>query len=79
MGRYLPTYRVQQSPLVWGQTSRHGRLLLKEGGNFTVSRLDNSWTPRDFEHNVGNHEGLLVASHEKGRHRICQRMHHMPV
>ena len=79
MGCYLPAYRVQRHPLVWGQTSCHGRLLLKEGGNFTVSRLDNSQTPRNFEHNMGNREGLLVASHEKGCQRIRQRMHHMPV
>ena len=28
---------------------------------------------------MGNHKRLLVASHEKGRHQVCQRMHHMPV
>ena len=34
-----PGIRSRSHPLqlVWGQTSRHGRLLLKEGGNFIVS------------------------------------------
>ena len=62
-----------------GQASRCGRLLLKEGGNFTVSRLDNSQTPRNLKHDVGNCEGLLVASNEEGRCRIRQRLHHMPI
>ena len=68
MGHHLPTHRIQRSSLVRGQISHHGRLLLKEGGNFTISPLDHSRTPWNFEHNVGNREGLLVASHEKGRH-----------
>ena len=76
---HLSNHPVRWPPLVWGQTSRHGRLLLKEGGNFIVSRLNNGRTPRNFEHNMGNRKGLLVASHEEGCHRICQRMHHMSV
>ena len=68
MGNHLSAHSIWQSPLVWGQTSRRGRLLLKEGGKFTVSRLNNGWTPWNFVHNMGNREGLLVASNEE-RHR----------
>ena len=79
MGNHLSTNPIGWPPLVWGQTSRHGRLLLKKGGNFTISQLNNSWTPQNLEHNVGNHKGLLVANDEEGCHRIHQRMQHMPV
>ena len=66
MGDHLSTNPVQLSSLVWRQTSRHGRLLLKEGGNFTIPQLDDGRTPRNFEHNLGNRERLLVASNEEG-------------
>ena len=79
MGDHLSTYPNRRAPLVWRQTSRHGRLLLKEGGNFTVSRLNNGRTPWNFEHNMGNRKRLLVASNEEGCHRVRQRLHHMPI
>ena len=79
MGNHLPINPIRWPLLVWGQTSHHGRLLLKEGGNFTISRLCDSWTPQNFEHNVGNHMGLLVANDEKGHHQIRKRMYHVPV
>ena len=79
MGHHLPTYRIRRPPLVQGQTSRHGRLFLEEGGNFTLSRLNNGRTPRNLEHNMGNREGLLVASNEEGRYQIRQRLHLVPI
>ena len=79
MGHHLSTHRVRRSLLVQGQTSCHGRLLLKEGGNFTISRLNNGRTPRNLKYNMGNSEGLLVASNEKGRYQIHQRLHHVSI
>ena len=79
MGNHLPAHSDRWSPLVWRQTSHHGRLLLKKGGNFTISRLNNGRAPRNFKHNMGNRKGLLVASHEEGCHPIRQRMYHMPI
>ena len=48
--KWATMYPLKQlrSLLVWGQTSHHGRLLLKEGGNFTISWLINSRTPRNI-------------------------------
>ena len=66
MGDHLPTYTSRRPLLVWRQTSCHGRLLLEEGGNFTISRLNNSQTSWNLQHNVGNRERLLVASNEEG-------------
>ena len=79
VGNYLSTHAIQQPPLVRGQTSRRGRLLLEEGGNFTVSRLINGRTPWNLKHDMGHSKRLLVASNEEGHHRICQRLHHMSV
>ena len=79
MDHHLPTHRIQRSPLVQGQTSHHGRLLLEEGGTFTLSRLNNGWTSRNFEYNMGNRKGLLVASNEEVRYRIRQRLYPVPI
>ena len=74
MGNHVSLNTNRGTTLVRRPASNRGRQLLKEGGNFPLSRLTNSGTPRNFEHDVGNSTGFLVACHEKGRNRVHQRL-----
>ena len=62
VGNHISPKTTRGSLLVWRQISCHGRLLLKEGGNFTISWLTNSRTHGNLQHYVGNNTWLLVCN-----------------
>ena len=76
MGRPLPTC-VNKQILVERHQTRCGQHRAEEGGDFTISRLKDSWTPWNNKNCLAGVTRLLVAKHEGRHYQLCTQMRHM--